>query len=251
VTKWGTAALIAVALIAGGCSKGGDETAVERPTAEPAQALTALLTAEERGDHAASFTLLTAESRSTYADVDDWSRRRSQLPAVTGFTITSTEGDSVVALVEHEPGLDPFVGLRPARTRETWTARPESGAWRFDAEPSVEPILPDRGDAVDAALAWATAVQACDAQRTMSFQAVTRVFGLSEGADRLCGTAGALGATATELPSGPPTADLVSQYTSDALSWAAAVRIEGTPVPFSVVLAPIGDDWRVVSVFDG
>lgn len=251
MTKWGGAALIAVALIVGGCSNRGEVTSVDRPSTPPTAALTALLTAEQHADHAASFELLSTASRATYADVDDWTRLRSQQPAVTGFMIESTDGDSVVAVVTHEPGLDPFIGLSPARTRETWTARAEAGAWRFDAEPRVEPILPSRKGAATAALAWAKAVQACDTGATMARQAVRRVFGRSDGAGRLCGAEGSLEAEATELPSGPPTADLVSQYTSDALSWAAAVRIDGAPLPFSVVLAPIGDDWKVVSVFDG
>ena len=235
----------------GGCSGGGDDhAAAARPAAPPTSALRALLSAEQRGDHAASFALLSTESRSTYSDVDDWARLRSQVPAVTGFTIQSSDGDSVVAIVEHEPGLDPFIGLSPARTRETWTARVESGSWRLDAEPKVKALLPTRAGATKAALAWARAAESCDASTTMSFQAVTRVFGSSEGAAQLCGSSNALTVTPTRVPTGPQTADLISQYTNDALSWATAVRVDGTDIPFSVVLAPIGDTWKVVAVFD-
>ena len=250
VTKWGAAIAVAIGLTAG-CSSGGTSSTAERAAGSPKAALTALLRAEQRGDHAASFTQLASASHTKYADVDDWARLRNQLPAVTGFTIASSNGANVVAVVEHEPGLDPFVGLSPARTRETWTAVAEHGRWRFDPEPRVRPMLPDRRSAPAAALRWADAVQSCDAHGALGLQAVTRVFGQSDGADQLCGATGRLDSVATDLPTGPQTADLVSQYTADALSWAQAVRIDGGPVPFSVVLAPIGDAWKVVAVFDG
>ena len=253
MTKWGAAPLVAIAIaVAAGCSSSGSpSSSSEHASGSPKSALAALLRDEQRGDHAASFAQLSDESRATYAGVDDWTRLRAQLPAVAGFDITAVDGDNVVAVVRHEPGLDPFVGLSPARTRETWRARAEHGTWRFDAEPRVEPMLPSRADAVTNALAWAKAVQACDTRQTLELQAVTRVFGLSRGADALCHATGRLDATAIDLPSGPQTADLVAQYTSDALTWAQAVRIDGGPTPFSVVLAPIGETWKVVAVFDG
>jgi hypothetical protein len=257
VSRLRTPLVVAIALLVTGCAGGTTGTATRspnpttRPTSSPKQTLTALLGAEERGDHAASFALLSSASRSTYTDVDDWSRLRSQVPAVTGFTIASSTGASVVAVVEHEPGLDPFIGLSPARTRETWTAVAEHGSWRFDAEPRIRPMLPDRRGTVDAALRWAHAVQSCDAHATVDAQAVARPFGQSDGADQLCGASGRLAGSPTDVPTGPQTADLVSQYTADSLSWAQAVRVDGGPVPFSVVLAPIGDEWKVVAVFDG
>ena len=250
MTKWGAAVAVAIALTAG-CSSGTSSSTGERAAGSPKRALATLLTAEERGDHAASFALLSSASRATYTDVDDWSRLRTQLPAVTGFPIASSTGANVVAVVEHEPGLDPFVGLSPARTRETWKAVAEHGRWRFAAEPRTSPILPDRHGALAAALRWTDAVQSCDTHAALDAQAVTRVFGQSDGADQLCGAPGHLTSAATALPTGPQTAELVSQYTTDALTWAQAVRIDGGPVPFSVVLAPIGNDWKVVAVFDG
>ena len=250
MTKWGTAVAVAIALTAG-CSSSTTSSGGARAAGSPKGALTALLRAEERGDHAASFALLSSASRARYADVDDWARLRDQLPAVTGFTIASSTGANVVAVVEHEPGLDPFIGLSPARTRETWKAVAEQGRWRFTAQPRTTPILPDRRGARAAALRWAGAVQSCDARAALDAQAVARVFGQSDGAARLCGATGQLTSAPTELPTGPQTAELVAQYSTDALSWAQAVRIDGGPVPFSVVLAPIGDAWKVVAVFDG
>ena len=237
--------LLVIALLITGCADR------PHPSASAKAALTTLLTAEEHGNHAASFSLLSSASRKTYADVDDWTRLRNEQPAVTGFSIASSTGANVVAVVDHEPGLDPFIGLSPARTRETWTAVDEHGHWRFAAVPRVEPILPDRRGATAVGLRWADAVQACDGHAALSVQAVPRVFGQSDGADQLCGAKGHLTSAPTAVPSGPQTAALVSQYSTDALSWGRAVRIDGGPVPFSVVLAPIGDTWKVVAVFDG
>lgn len=250
MTKWGAAVAIAIALTAGCSSSSTPSSVAEHTAGSPKAALTALLADEQRGDHAASFARLSDESRTKYRDADGWTRLREQLPSIADFDITAVHGDSVVAVVRHEPGLDPFVGLSPARTTETWRARAEHGTWRFDGEPRVELLLPPRARAVTSARAWADAVQSCNRTQALDLQAVTRVFGHSRGADQLCHAMGTLHVTTTELPGGPQTADLVAQYTSDALTWAQAVRIEGGPTPFSAVLAPIGDDWKVVAVFD-
>ena len=52
------------------------------------------------------------------------------------------------------------------------------------------------------------------------------------------------------LESGPTSAELVAQYTDAALEWARVVPVEAPITPFTVVLAPIGDEWRVVGVSD-
>ncbi|MGH9179838.1 MAG: hypothetical protein ACRD0N_14955, partial [Acidimicrobiales bacterium] len=131
--------MVALALVGVGvgCSSGdGDEPATPQPVQpittgatarsaapqpSPAAALTALLEAEKAGDHAASYRLLATGARKNLTTAA-WSRRRNELPAVTGFTVERTEASTVVALVDHEPGLDPFVGLRPAQDRQRWTA---------------------------------------------------------------------------------------------------------------------------------
>ncbi|MGH9177075.1 MAG: hypothetical protein ACRD0N_00780, partial [Acidimicrobiales bacterium] len=180
-----------------------------------------------------------------------WSRRRNELPAVTGFTVERTEGSTVVALVDHEPGLDPFVGLRPAQDRQRWTARKEAGGWLLNPDPRIEMLYPPAGDAPPAALDWAQAVQRCDQAGARRLEGVDVLFGTTDGPARLCRVTGALSAGRPErLPAGPASQELVGQYGAEVLTWARSVRITGGERPFHAVLAPIGSVWRVVGVFE-
>lgn len=230
-----------------------------QPTPRPrlADAVRDLLAAERAGDHQASFLLLSRQSREEYADVADWTARRQELPAVTGFRIDpGSDGKAadaaglVVAVVEHEPGLDPFKGLSPARDTQTFTGRREGAGWLVDGDPKIEPILPPEPLAVEAAAAWVSAVQSCDQGEAAGLQAVSTLFGSARGAAGLCGktgpvTPGAVG----RLSPGIASTDIVAQYTTDALVWARVVRVT-SPSAFGVVLAPIGDGWKVLGVTD-
>src|SRR3954470_24470404 len=126
--RWAAGAAAALALSA--CSRGGSGGSGHKAptgTAAPTTALTgpqptpkpdlraaveALLTDEQRNDHAASFLLLSPGSRqSDFHNADLWAHRRSELAPITKFAIEQQKGDTVVVLVEHKPGLDPFTGL--------------------------------------------------------------------------------------------------------------------------------------------
>ena len=221
-----------------------------RATAE--DAVTALLDAEVRGDHAGSYRLLSKAAREEVGDVSDWTRDRNELPAITRFTTEAGKAaGQVVAIVEHEPALDPFIGLTPARERQTWTAVREDGGWLTGPAPGIEYILPPDAAAVPAVKAWATDVQACNAAGATERQAVGELYGTSANAAKLCRsrgpiTVGEVGA----LTEGPTSADLVAQYSSDVLQWARVVETDGPAGPFSVVVAPLGDTWKVLGVTD-
>jgi hypothetical protein len=216
-----------------------------------------LLDAEKRGDPAASFLLLSRQSRAEYKDVPDWTTRRQQLPAVTGFQVdpgaAGAKGDragTVTAVVEHTPGLDPFKGLSLARENQTFTGRREGGGWLVDADPATDPVLPPDPLALAAATEWTSAVQACDKSKAAALQAVPTIFGRAEGAAGLCGKAGQVTPGAIErLAAGVASADIVAQYSTDALTWARVVRIT-SPSAFGVVLAPLGDRWQVLGLTD-
>lgn len=227
------------------------------PRAILADAVRDLLAAEQRGDRAASFVLLSRQSRAEFKDVADWLGRRQQLPAVTKFRIQpdseGARGDragKVVAEVEHVPGLDPFKGLSPARETQTFTGRKEGNGWLVDGEPVTEPILPADALAIEAATAWVAAVQSCDQPKAGGLQAVDILFGAADGAAGLCGKAGPV--TAGEvgrLTAGVASSDIVAQYSTDALEWARVVRMTA-PTTFGVVLAPLGDKWKVLGLTD-
>ncbi|MEO7442826.1 MAG: hypothetical protein ABIW46_04760 [Acidimicrobiales bacterium] len=214
----------------------------------PQAAVTALLKAEQVADHAASFHFLSS-SDGEALDEPTWARRRSEIPAITAFQVESVDGPTVVTLVEHEPGLDPFLGLRAGRERQTWRTRRQGGGWLVDPQPVVEPLYPPTEQAAGAALAWARAVLACDQGAATGQEGVEVLFGRPEAAAGLCGTAVTLTAGLPRAaPPGPDTTDLVAQFGPETLSWAKAVEITGGVRPFSVVLAPIGSVWKVVAV---
>ena len=113
------------------------------PRATANEAVQVLLAAEQRGDQAVSYRLLSAAGRKRYPHLADWQERRSQLPPITSFTISGKSGSEggdgsakVVVEVRHKPGLDPFVGLSAGRERETWTAHREGSGWLVDPDPS-------------------------------------------------------------------------------------------------------------------
>ena len=261
---------VAAVLLLAGCSGGDDAppqtgtsttvTATALPDPQPtprprlSEAVRDFLAAEQRLDRDASFLLLSRQSRAEYADVNDWLRRRQELPAVTGFRIegggAGDKAGMVVAVVEHEPGLDPFRGLSPARENQTFTGRQEAGGFLVDGDPATEPILPPEEKAAEATAAWVAAVQACDQPKAGGLQAVSELFGSARGAMGLCGKAGPVTTGAVgRLAPGIASTDIVAQYSTDALGWARVVRLT-SPAAFGVVLAPIGDGWKVLGLTD-
>jgi hypothetical protein len=216
-------------------------------------AVAELLAAEQRGDHASSFRLLDDEGRRTYPDVFRWRDRRNELPAVTGFRISGSgkAPDSLDVVVDHAPGLDPFVGLRPAHERETWTGRREHGGWLVAGDPtSSDPVLPPETGVVPAVMGWVQAAQACDTSTARARQGVEPLLGTGNAATQLCSQKITFtpGAVAKVRP-GPATQQLAAQYNADALLWARSVTLTGAARPIDVIVAPIGDAWRVIGVF--
>jgi hypothetical protein len=266
------AALLALAVLAGAACRGDDDDGGTAPTtaaatapgatgaadrtalpagATPADSLeaavTTLLTAEQGGDHATSYALLSATSRAEFASEADWERRRSQLPAMTSFHVEQADDHGVVAVVDHQPGLDPFVGLSETE-RQTWTGVETARGWLVDGEPDREYVLPSDDGVAPAATAWLQAVQRCDQAAADARQAVPDLFGDLSKAQGLCGSTAAVATGPVgALEAGPASSDIVAQYTTDALGWARVVRVTA-PVEIGVVLAPIGTDWKVLGV---
>lgn len=223
----------------------------QRPASSPEEAVTRLLEAEQQGDHAASFRLLSSAGLEQHPDDASWTRRRTEVPEVTGFEIEGSDDDIVTALVRHDPGLDPFVGLRTAQERQRWRVREEAGGWLVDPEPTIEYLLPPDERARESAQRWVRALQDCDQKAAEAEQVDPDLIGISGNAAQICGTEAEIELSrAREVEAGFSTADLVGQYGEDALVWARAVDARAGAFEFSVILAPIGDAWRVVSVVD-
>ena len=227
------------------------DKAPQSPKASPEAAVSAVLTAEKAGDHAASFAVLSDSARRVYKDLPEWVDRRTELPPITGFTIEKTDGQQVIALVQHQPGLDPFIGLSAAEERQTWKVQRSGKGWLADADPEVDYVLPSDAKAKAAALAWVSAVQACDEKPALSMQALPTLYGNSSAIAKLCGAKGKPTADdAANLEAGPASADIVAQYSTDALVWARVVRVTISGIFLNVALAPIGDVWKVMGVSD-
>lgn len=228
------------------------------PRASAAEALQALLAAEQRGDHETSYRLLSPAGRQEYPDQSDWKKRTTQLPPITSFTIDGKGSPrrrgnlaSISAEVRHKPGLDPFIGLSASRERQTWTVRRQGSGWLVDPDPAVTYEFPPTSRASDAALSWTRAVQACDKKTATGLQAVGDVYGTAAGAAGLCRSKGAVTVGKVgPLEAGPSSADLIAQYSTDILAWARVVPVTAPSGHFSLVLAPLGDGWKIVGLTD-
>jgi len=223
-----------------------DSTYAPAPSLE--DAVERFLQAEKDTDRVASFALLVPAARAEYKDVADWTKRRQELPAVTGFRVESRTALGQPALVEHKAELNSFIGLSPGRERQTWKGERFASGWLLEAEPVSEPLYPKEELAGPPVKAWAEAVQACDRPRAESQQAVTPLFGRTTVS--LCGVSGPIAVAATgPLLEGAASTEIVAQYTADALTWARVVKVT-SPVSLNVVVAPLGEQWRVLGLIE-
>lgn len=266
-------ALVLIAAL-GACSDDGGDEADAGPTtttAEPATtpstvppgegavpqeslraAVDVFLAARVANDAEASYRVLGGPVVEEYRDLAEWEMRLSELSPPTGYDLADGDDPAeVVATVTHEPGLDPFIGLSAGEETQTFTGVEVDGGWLIDAEPEVEIVLPADDAATSAVVAWATAVQACDEAAADALQGIDTIFGQSVGAGELCESTGAVEAGPPEqLLGGPESADLIAQYSTDAIEWARAVPVTAPTTAFFVIVAPIGDEWKVIGVHD-
>lgn len=213
--------------------------------------MTRMLELLQAGDVAGSYGLLDEAGRRSFATVEAWERRRSGAAPIVSFEIGEVSGGEVAATVVRDPVLDPFQGLVPARERQTWTAVEVAEGWLVGAQPEIEYLLPPDAEAAAAAVEWARDVQACDEAGATARQAVEILFNASTTLPAVCGATGTVAAGAVgNLDAGPVSADIVAQYSSDALNWARVVPITIGDLRLSIIMAPIGDSWEVLGVSD-
>lgn len=221
------------------------------PKETPEAAVLALLSAEKSRTRAVSYALLSASGRATYRDPEAWGTRRLELPLVTGFRLVSVDGSVVNVVVEHTPGIDPFVGLQFAQEVQSWRTQKVSDGWLVDPEPEVNPILPPVDGVRDTATKWLDARKRCDDAPARALQAVRTPFGASVAASALCGsTQSPTVAKPTSVVPGPETAALVAQYGNGVLRYVRQTQITVGTQSFTMFLVPIGAEWRVVAVND-
>ena len=201
-----------------------------------------------------SYRLLTDASRKKVGDEADWADLRSELPPITGFEVAAgDEDDEVVATVTHEPGLDPFVGLSPAEERQTWrgVAGRRRLAGRRRARRSSRSSRPTPTRQRPPA-AGPRRSRTATRRSPASARRVDEVLRHQLGRRRSCADPPARSRSGRSVRSraGRPRPSSSRSTPTPPSAWARVVPVEGPTEPFLVVLAPIGDEWRVVGVSD-
>ena len=250
-----TLSIAVVIVVATGCAGSASSGAARsrepssaRPQSSAQQALELLLRAEQRGNFGAAYAYLSAQGRQQYPTAPRWTRHGQSLPAILTFSVRAAAHGTARATVRHTPALDPFRGLTAGEEHQVWQGRRTTRGWLLDADPQVSAVVPSDRAARAAATEWASAVQRCDQTAARLLQAVDQLFGDATAAAGVCGAAGPVAVGRVDaLAAGPPSADIVDEYSCDALSWARVVSVS-TPRPFRIVLAPLGDRWEIIGI---
>lgn len=219
--------------------------------ATPVDAVERFLSAEVRADYATSYGFLSAADRAELGSRSEWEAAHGQIATPTGLTLGTTRRDGVRAEVEaeltFEPALDETRGLVPARASAVWIAIGEDGGWRVArSESRLSPQYPDATGAVSSAQVWAQARVACRTDAEYEGGLV----GSNGQVTALCNATGPVTTGGvTNLEPGVGVEPFLAAFGPDVLSWARVVPVT-SPVPVSVVLAPVGDRWVVVGALD-
>lgn len=233
-----------------------DEVVAPSAATDPEAALRGFLAAEVAGEWETSYEFLADDVRETvFPAVGAWVNNHADVPTVTGYRIDDVAVDEeagtaeVASLVGFDPVLDPVIGLVPARARVTWALeRTDDGVWRVDTQGSSAPAMlyPGSEGAAETARSWVDARIACEEPGELE----ARLIGAPSQADLLCSEA-----QPDEVEIGPigPLQDssdasaLLSEYGAEVFAWARTARVEAA-TPITVVLGPLGEEWKVVGV---
>ncbi|HUG83737.1 MAG TPA: hypothetical protein VMM13_04185 [Euzebya sp.] len=224
---------------------------------DPEAALRGFLAAEAAGAWETSYGYLTDRLRDTvYTSAAAWVRAHADFPQVTAYRVDEVTTDAAAGranartLTGFQATIDPVLGLVAARGRTDWTLqRDAAGLWRVDTDQTrSQPLYPSADGAARTARAWVDARVGC--QDTGDLEA--GLVGTRALADRLCAEDQDGRVTITEviaLTDMAETATLLSEFGPEVFSWARTVTVAATS-PFTLVLGPVGEEWRVVAVLN-
>ena len=222
--------------------------------ASASEAVQRFLRANAKQDFATSFALLDKASQEDHQTVAGWTAAQADRPPVKGVTVSGERSVAgaveVTATVTHPAAVDPFAGLTPGRTVEVWRAQREGGRWHVAAGPvSVRTLLPGDADATAAVQSWVDRLARCDNGGAAAMQAAAELYGPVGLAGAPCQEHGAWKAAATRGfdAAGDPQPYL-SAFGPEVQTWARLVPVQGPKTRFAVVVAPLGDAWRVLGV---
>ena len=219
---------------------------------EPVATVEGFLTAEVAGDFETSFTLLAQDDQEAAGGAEGWvAEHYLVVPTIRGFRLIADSvgaGKAVVSTdLSLEPGLDELIGLTPADAGATWVVVEEAGGWRVAfTESRIDPVFLDDATAPAAAEEWVADQQSCMGEP----EGTLPVLGFPNLADPLCGTAGPVRVSGPlALEDAAEAAPFLAAFGPEVGIWARVVEVE-TPIDLRLVLAPVGERWRVVGVLE-
>jgi hypothetical protein len=224
---------------------------------DPETALRGFLAAEIAGEWELSYDfVLDSLKEMTYTSSAAWVAAHADFPTVTAYRVDDVQVDqeegraTIRTLTGFEPVVDPVLGLVAARGRTDWILREDDdGLWRVNAtETANSPLYPAADGADVTARRWVDARVACEDTADLE----VRLIGTRALADRLCDEDQddevAIG-DLTSLSDSSETPALVSAFGPEVFSWARTVEVRAAS-PFTLVLGPVGDEWKVVGVLN-
>lgn len=239
------------------------------PAAEPASARAALTSfldaevADRSGEaperSAESFALLDPSIQERHGSVAAWRQTRAERVVPATFQIVSErrvdDGSELTVAAVRTPSITPFRGLVAAETTEIWLVAKSddaNGGWRVqDGRPrTTVPKLPADAGAVAAAGQWIDGAARCD-RSILSLQVERTLLGAPQLSQTACEAKGSWSAgrpvPVAELDDITP---FVAAYGSSVGRWARGVEVRSGEQRFTVILGPVGNEWRVMGLLE-
>jgi hypothetical protein len=205
------------------------------------------------GDFGVAYGLLDQAGRKRYPTLARFTRAQADRAVATAVRVgrerrAGEDRADVTVTLSHPAAIDPFAGLVPARTVEVWRASRQDGRWRVAAGPvSVRADLPADDRAPEAVTAWVERLLGCDRQGAAGLQAGAELYGPADLAGLPCQERGRWTVAAPEsFEAAVEPEAYVAAFGPEVGSWARLVPVQGPRSRFSVVVAPLGDTWRVL-----
>ncbi len=227
--------------------------------ATPNQAIEEFLQAEVDGRSDDSLALLAADDRQRLRTTASWDRsRRSRIGEVVAYSpidieIDETTGSAIATTtLELRPSLDQVNGLTPPSLIAEWRLAEDDG-WRIEYGSSI--LTPryhstiDADDVDGAAIAWLDDGQACSPFDAAGIDAFFRN-SMPATTQQLCEADGdPVTGPSAELTAADAAQGLTAAFGSAVRDWARVVPVY-QPAAANLVLAPVGDRWVVIDVFE-
>ena len=229
----------------------------EPPTARAA--LTEFLEAEAADRSDVSYALLAPSVQRNYGSVAAWRQSRTDRSIPATFAVTSERpaGDGgrteVTIRAERTPSITPFRGLVPARATERWTVeRVDGRGWRLrtTTATATDPVLPTDAAARAAAQSWVERAAACDLEGAKGKQLAPDLLGATDLSGVACEASGSWSTTAAATPVGDlsDVTAFVAAFGPSVGRWGRAVPVSNGAERMTVVLGPLGEEWRVMGL---